>query len=222
MEFGVLEELARKGHLVVAVEPRGTGLTTPQHFREPPASWEFRQLFDVETAAAYMAWFMDESLLGMRVLDVLRGVDYALGRDDVDKRGLRAVGSGKGATWLLFAAALDAAYSGPGLRPRTAVLQEPHRRRTATSMAPTFSFRAYCVSSTCHRSRRPLRTVHWLYCLRSMPMKRTVGDPEAGRAYDWTRKAYAGAQAGGRFNIRQRAPELPLAEQYLRALDSQS
>ncbi len=108
MEFGILEQLARKGHLVVAVEPRGTGLTTPQHFREPAASSEFRQLFDVETAAAYMAWFMDESLLGMRVLDVLRGVDYALGRGDVDKRGLRAVGSGKGATWLLFAAALDA------------------------------------------------------------------------------------------------------------------
>ena len=50
---------------------------------------------------------MDESLLGMRVLDVLRGVDYALGRDDVDRRGLRAVGMGRGATWLLFAAALD-------------------------------------------------------------------------------------------------------------------
>jgi cephalosporin-C deacetylase-like acetyl esterase len=108
MEFGVLPMLARKGHIVVAMEPRGTGLTEPQHFKEAPESWEFRQLFSVETAAAYLAWYMDESLLGMRVLDVLRGVDYTLGRNDVDRRGLLAVGVGRGATWLMFAAALDA------------------------------------------------------------------------------------------------------------------
>ena len=34
-----------------------------------------------------MAWFLDESLLSMRVLDLVRGVDYALGRDDVDHSG---------------------------------------------------------------------------------------------------------------------------------------
>ena len=221
MEFGVLEQLTRKGYLVVAVEPRGTGLTTPQHFKESSESREFRQLFDTETAAAYMAWFMDESLLGMRVLDVLRGVDYALGRGDVDKRGLRAVGAGKGATWLLFAAALDARIQAlvcdRGLVSYQSLTQADRYRYGADIFVPGVlrQFDLPQVAGTL--ADRPLTLLSPLDA-----MKRTVGDPEAERAYEWTRKVYAGARAGGRFHIRQRDPELPLAEQYLRALDSQS
>lgn len=107
MEFEVLEKMARAGNLVVAVEVRGIGLTAPPHRLEVPESDLFHQLFDFETAAAYMAWYMDESLLGMRVNDVLRSMDYALGREDVAQDGLRAIGVRRGALWLLYAAALD-------------------------------------------------------------------------------------------------------------------
>jgi hypothetical protein len=55
----------------------------------------------------YIAWEMNESLLGMRVQDVVRSVDYALSRTDVDRAGVRAIGRGMGALWVLFAAALD-------------------------------------------------------------------------------------------------------------------
>jgi cephalosporin-C deacetylase-like acetyl esterase len=95
MEFGVLEKLARKGHLVVAVEVRGIGETAPS------------QPGDAEETLQYLLWEVGQSLLGMRVQDVMRSVDYVLSRADVDKNGVHAIGKGRGALWLLYAAALD-------------------------------------------------------------------------------------------------------------------
>jgi cephalosporin-C deacetylase-like acetyl esterase len=107
MEFDLYERLAQRGQMVIAADVRGIGETKPAH---PPAGdspREFRHLFDVETAIAYLTWYADESLLGMRVQDVIRTVDYALARPDVDRHRFRLVGKGAGALWLLFAAALD-------------------------------------------------------------------------------------------------------------------
>jgi cephalosporin-C deacetylase-like acetyl esterase len=219
MEFGVLEELARKGHLVVAVEPRGTGLTAPQHSEGVSESREFRQLFDTETAAAYMAWFMDESLLGMRVLDVIRTVDYALGRNDVDKRGLRAVGAGRGATWLLFAAALDpriqAAVCDRGLLSYKGLAQTDRYLYGADVFLPGVLKQLDLPQVAGAVADRSLALLSPLD-----PMKKAVDVSEATVAYDWTRRTCAGAQAGGRFRILRREPELALSEQYLRALEA--
>jgi cephalosporin-C deacetylase-like acetyl esterase len=215
MEFGVLEKLARKGYLVVAIEPRGTGLTRPQGFREPAESRQFGHLFDTETAAAYMAWFMDESLLGMRVLDVLRGVEYALGRGDADRRGLRAIGVGRGATWLLFAAALDtriqAVVCDRGLLSYKSLAQSDRYHHGADIFLPGVLPRFDLPQVAAAVANRPLTLLSPLGA-----MKQTVKIPDAEAAYEWTRKAYA----GGRFRIEQRNPELELAEQYLRALES--
>ncbi len=95
MEFGPLEGLARRGHLVVGLDVRGIGGTAPS------------QPGDAETTLQYLLWEVDESLLGMRVQDVVRGVDYALSRSDVDRSGVRLIGKGRGALWALYAAALD-------------------------------------------------------------------------------------------------------------------
>jgi hypothetical protein len=107
MEFGRLEQRARSGELLVTVDVRGIGETRPPH--APPGSrpGDFTHLFDVETAMTYMAWYMDQSLFGMRVLDVLRSVDYTLSRKDAAGRKLQVHGRGAGALWSLFAAALD-------------------------------------------------------------------------------------------------------------------
>ncbi|MGH9326085.1 MAG: hypothetical protein ACRD2B_05280, partial [Terriglobia bacterium] len=53
------------------------------------------------------AWFMDQSLLGMRVQDVLRSVDYAMSRGDAGDKPLHVIGRGMGGLWCLYAAALD-------------------------------------------------------------------------------------------------------------------
>ena len=107
VEFGACEKLARSGRLVIAIDVRGAGATRPPHTPANNFSHEFAHLFDVDTAMAYMAWFMDESLFGMRVGDVVRAVDYALNRPDVARESLQVVGKGAGALWSLYAAALD-------------------------------------------------------------------------------------------------------------------
>jgi len=107
VEFGLYEKLARRGTMVIACDVRGIGETRPAH--STPSEWpgEFRQLFDVETALTYMAWFMDEDLLGLRVADIVRAMDYAQTRSDIDRGNLRVLGHGAAALWTMFAAVLD-------------------------------------------------------------------------------------------------------------------
>ena len=106
-EFGRLEKLVRAGEVIVAIDVRGIGGTRPPHPQTSDRRDEFTHLFDVETAMAYLAWYLDESLLGMRVHDVIRAVDYALTRGDVNRERVRITARGAGALWSLFAAALD-------------------------------------------------------------------------------------------------------------------
>jgi cephalosporin-C deacetylase-like acetyl esterase len=218
MEFGVLEGLARKGHLVVALEARGTGLTTPPHTR-PAESQPFGQLFDTETAAAYMAWFMDESLLGMRVLDLVCGVEYGLGRDDADRRALRAIGVGRAATWLLFAAALDVRIESVvcdrGLLSYKSLVQADRYRYSADIFLPGVLKRFDLPEVAATLADRRLTLLSPLD-----PMKQSIGVPEAETAYDWTTKVFEAARARGRFRIERRNPKLDLAEQYVRAMES--
>ena len=107
MEFGLYERLARSGNLVMSIDVRGIGETRPAHESSSSRINEFSHLFDVDTAMAYMAWYMDESLFGMRVQDVVRSVDYLLSRRDVAKEDWKLTGKGAGALWALYAAALD-------------------------------------------------------------------------------------------------------------------
>lgn len=104
MEFGRLERMAREGTTVISIDVRGVGATRGQHASAAPAG-PFGHLFDQETAATYLAWYIDESLLGMRVFDVMRAVEYWRWRAEGQK--LQAIGRGSGAVWALMAAALD-------------------------------------------------------------------------------------------------------------------
>ena len=102
---GVLETLAHRGHLVIAADLRGIGET--RSGRTPNSAGQFSHLFNTETAFAYLAWYMDRSLFGMRVQDLLRTVDYALSRPDAASRSVKVIGKDMGALWALYAAALD-------------------------------------------------------------------------------------------------------------------
>ena len=106
LEYGVLEGLVRKGRIVIAADVRGIGATRPLHPSEESRG-SLPHLDDLETVLTYWAWAMDKDLFGMRVQDVLRTVDYALTRPEIDHSGVQIIGRGTAALWTLYAAALD-------------------------------------------------------------------------------------------------------------------
>jgi hypothetical protein len=106
LTHGILDELVRDGNLIIAADVRGSGATHAADTSRLSAG-EYGQLFDMDTRAAYAAWSMDSSLLGMRVLDVIRCVDYTMQREGVDARRLHLIGKGRAALWCLFAAVFD-------------------------------------------------------------------------------------------------------------------
>jgi cephalosporin-C deacetylase-like acetyl esterase len=220
LEYGVLAALARSGNLVVAVDVRGIGETEPPHDPEIRAGGEFSHLFNVETAMSYMAWFMDESLLGMRVRDVVRSVDYALGRPDVDPEGIWLVGKGMGALWVLLAAAQDprikrAICDGGLLCYRTLAFADRYTQGANLFIRDVLLHFDLPQVAACVASRD-------LVLLSPVD---AMGNPVqmalARDAYQWTGEAYAAKGAGNRFRIAERSADLDVAEQYLRLLQGE-
>ena len=211
LEFGTLEGLVRHGHMLVAVDVRGIGLTQTQHPSEEVPG-RFHQVEDAEEVFTHWAWHMDECLFGMRVRDVLCSVDYALTRSEVDPQGVMAVGRGMGALWVLYAAALD------------------DRIRSAVCYQGLLSYRALTsVDRYTHESSVFVRDVLTAFDLPQVaaaaaprrltilepwgPMKSPVEISEATKAYQWTRDVYAAARAPAQFLVASRDPVLPLADQ---------
>ena len=217
LEPGVLAQMARSGNLVIAVDVRGIGETRPPHASEGGES-EFHHLFNVETAMAYMAWYMDRSLFGSRVQDVQRSVDYALSRRESDGPGVWVIGKGMGALWTLYAAALDP-------RVKSVVCHEgllSYRSLTATDRylhgADVF------IIDVLHHFDLPQAAAavagRRLALLSPVgAMRRSIDIPTAMEAYRWTQDAYSAADAKNLFRISTVQPDQSLATQYLHLLE---
>ncbi len=106
LRYGVLATLAKRGYQVIAADVRGVGETRTPH-RPNSGGSPFQHLFDSDTAFSYMAWFMDSSLFGMRVRDMLRTVDYAASREGIGPPAVWVIGKDMAALLALYAAALD-------------------------------------------------------------------------------------------------------------------
>jgi len=102
-----LEPLARAGYVVLAIDPRGMGETAPS--TEAPYNRRDYRGFsqDSEVDLFYAALRAGRTILGLRVLDVLRGVDYLATRAEVDRGRISVIGHGAGGLFALYAAALD-------------------------------------------------------------------------------------------------------------------
>jgi cephalosporin-C deacetylase-like acetyl esterase len=213
MEFGPLEKLARKGRLVVAVEVRGIGETTPPHPGDFSRS-EFGHVDDVETVLSYLAWEINESLFGMRVHDVLRSVDYVLSRTDIDRSGVRAIGKDMGALWLLFAAALDSRIrvlvAENGLlsyRALTRVDRYLHGANVFIIDVLKYFDLPQVAAAIADRPVTLLAPVDHL--------KQPVGIATAREEYEWTQQVYSNCDAAGHFRIVAPRPDVDAVDQYL-------
>jgi pimeloyl-ACP methyl ester carboxylesterase len=199
MEFGPLEQLARKGQCVIAVDVRGMGSTRPAHpDMDPPR--EFTNLENAQTAMAYWAWEINESLFGMRVQDVVRSVDYALSRSDINRSGVRLIGKGEGALWALFATALDARILATvcdrGLLSYRCLTQGDRYLYSADVIIPDVLNHFDLPQVAAAVASRSLALLAPLDA-----MKNTVDVGVARATYQWTETAYHAAGAPGRFRV---------------------
>jgi hypothetical protein len=92
------DQRARSGSLVLAVEARP----------DPPGTESIKSPYlGPFNLLSLRAFLVGKTLLGLRVDDVLRGVDYLSSRPDVDRRTLSLYGEGPAGPVMLHAAALD-------------------------------------------------------------------------------------------------------------------
>ena len=198
MELGPLERLVRKGRLVIAVDVRGVGGTRTPHPDDRGGS--FSHLFNAETALTYMTWFLDRSLLGMRVQDVVRSVDFTLSLPGVEQRGVSVIGKDGGALWALFAAALD---------PRIAAVVAQGGLLSYGSLAASDRYlhgahvfvRDVLKSFDLPQVAAAVAGRRLILLSPVDPMQKPVTQAVAERVYDWARQAFANAGAAEQFQI---------------------
>ncbi len=100
---GDIEELVTHGFIVLAIDARGMGETT---ILESQQSSDTRPYFG-DFDSAMIALLLNRPLVGMRALDISRGVDLLYARADVDRNRIYGFGKEGGSPPMLYAATLD-------------------------------------------------------------------------------------------------------------------
>jgi pimeloyl-ACP methyl ester carboxylesterase len=104
--------LAENGCIVLALDVRGMGETSPTPSLVCDRFTGYTPLkFRHDTLAIEITGF-GRTTLGMRTLDVIRGVDFLTSLDDLEGRRIVLVGEGLGGLWALLAAVYDPRASG--------------------------------------------------------------------------------------------------------------
>jgi pimeloyl-ACP methyl ester carboxylesterase len=100
---GDLEQFAKAGTIVLAIDARGMGET---EVLESEQASDVRPYFG-DYDSAMTALVVGKPLVGMRALDISRGVDLLQAREDVDPNHIVGFGRRNGAVSVLYAAVLD-------------------------------------------------------------------------------------------------------------------
>jgi cephalosporin-C deacetylase-like acetyl esterase len=107
-ETGNLVRLAKKGFAVCSVDLRGLGFSIP---RLPAAGPVFYHGDNIQEDYAWASFALGKPVLGQRVWDCLRCLDYLESRPDVDRGRIHGLGEHGGAIVLLLAAVIDGRVS---------------------------------------------------------------------------------------------------------------
>lgn len=103
-EPSVLDEILSHGNAICAINLRAIGLSTP---RPPSGGPVFYRGMDLKERFAWTNLVLGTPLIGQRVWDILRALDYLRERPDVNTSQIRILGSGPAGLAALMAAALD-------------------------------------------------------------------------------------------------------------------
>jgi cephalosporin-C deacetylase-like acetyl esterase len=106
-------ELAKKGFIVLAIDVRGVGETSPTPALPLPVLY---------SACTAYQWYHDclaiqspgfgRTMLAMRTLDVTRGIDFLKSQSELKGKKVVVYGEGLGGLWALLAAVYDARVDG--------------------------------------------------------------------------------------------------------------
>lgn len=216
---GILDQLVRKGHLVVAADVRGIGATRPRPGWYASTDM-FSQLFDMDTSAAYAAWSMDRSLLGMRVLDVIRCVDYVMQSEGMDKhrQPLHVIGDGRAGLWCLYATVLDERIShlicSESLLSYRSLALSDRYRYGADVFVPEILHHFDLPEVAAAIAPRPLALLE-----PKDAMKNVVSARLAAETYQRTQAAYRMAKAERNFHLEVGTHPSNRAERYLHLIE---
>ncbi|MGB8481456.1 MAG: acetylxylan esterase [Acidobacteriaceae bacterium] len=98
------DDVLRQGRAVCAIALRGTGLSTPRPPRGGPV---FYQQMNLGERFAWANLVLGNSVIGQRVWDIVRTLDYLSSRPDVDTSQIRMVGQEEAGLAALMATVLD-------------------------------------------------------------------------------------------------------------------
>jgi cephalosporin-C deacetylase-like acetyl esterase len=104
-EPGSMDRLLDAGHAVCAITLRGVGLTTPRFPSAGPNYYDGSVHLD--DRFAWTCLVMGQPVIGQRVWDTLRAVDYLAGRPDVDASQMRVLGVGSSGLAAMMGALMD-------------------------------------------------------------------------------------------------------------------
>ena len=100
-----LERVLKSGHAVYAVMLRGSGIATPRLPRGGPRFYDEGR--HVAERFAWTSLILGLPVVGQRVWDTLRAMDYLASRPDVNSSQIRMLGSGAPGLAALLAAVMD-------------------------------------------------------------------------------------------------------------------
>jgi cephalosporin-C deacetylase-like acetyl esterase len=199
---GDLEQLAKAGFVVLAIDARGMGET--EVLESEQASDVRRYFGDYDSAMTALA--VGKPLAGMRALDVSRAVDLLQARAEVDTERIVAFGKGNGAVSVLYAAVLDARLKNVVLERalnsyRTVVDQKIHRQVFENVVASALRFYDLpdLVASLAPREVWVVNPVD--------AVGRALSADQVERTYRFARQAYRLAGQPDRLHVRTRSQE---------------
>jgi cephalosporin-C deacetylase-like acetyl esterase len=136
-ETGEMVNLVRKGFAVCSVDLRGLGFSIP-HL--PAAGPVFYQGDDNQEDYAWASFALGKPVLGQRVWDCLRSLDYLDSRPDVDPKRIHGLGRHGAAIALLLAGAMDERLSSLMLDSIVATYRSIVESKTYSLTLPWFAY----------------------------------------------------------------------------------
>lgn len=213
---GEIEQFVKAGLIVLAIDLRGMGET---RYSGDESGDDFPVYFG-DFDSAMTALHMGKPLVGMRMVDVMRGIDLLAARAEVDQTRIIGFGKDAGAVPLLYASAMDErigkiALDGMLASYQTVINQRIHRQifeQVVTGVLRSFDL-PDLVAALAPRQVWIVNAVNAL--------GQQIRTAETSKLYDDSFAAFRVAKADNALLITERNKHESVAKTYRRFIDQQ-